>query len=139
MKWLYIILALLAGLGLGYLIFTPSPEMAEADGHQHDAAMTSPEARVWTCTMHPQIRQPEPGLCPICEMDLIPLAQTMTDDPMVLKMTEQAVALARISTTEVGASAGGGDTLVLNGKVQADERRTLTQTAHVPAGSSNCL
>jgi Cu(I)/Ag(I) efflux system membrane fusion protein len=26
---------------------------------------------VWTCSMHPQIRLPEPGSCPICGMDLV--------------------------------------------------------------------
>jgi Cu(I)/Ag(I) efflux system membrane fusion protein len=27
----------------------------------------------WTCSMHPQVRQPGPGACPICGMDLIPV------------------------------------------------------------------
>ncbi len=27
---------------------------------------------VWTCSMHPQIRLPKSGLCPICNMRLIP-------------------------------------------------------------------
>lgn len=31
-------------------------------------------AAVWTCSMHPQIRLPKPGRCPICGMDLIPAA-----------------------------------------------------------------
>ncbi len=26
---------------------------------------------IWTCSMHPQIRLPEPGQCPLCGMDLI--------------------------------------------------------------------
>ncbi len=26
----------------------------------------------WTCTMHPEISQPGPGICPICKMDLVP-------------------------------------------------------------------
>lgn len=30
---------------------------------------------VWTCSMHPQVRQPRPGKCPICGMDLIPVSQ----------------------------------------------------------------
>jgi Cu(I)/Ag(I) efflux system membrane fusion protein len=29
----------------------------------------------WTCSMHPQVRQPGPGRCPICGMDLIPVGQ----------------------------------------------------------------
>jgi Cu(I)/Ag(I) efflux system membrane fusion protein len=29
----------------------------------------------WTCSMHPQVRLPNPGKCPICGMDLIPVSQ----------------------------------------------------------------
>lgn len=29
----------------------------------------------WTCSMHPQIRLPSPGNCPICGMDLIPISK----------------------------------------------------------------
>src|SRR5207248_5078660 len=27
----------------------------------------------WTCTMHPSVRAKEPGKCPICSMDLVPV------------------------------------------------------------------
>lgn len=131
MKWLYILLALLGGLGLGYLLFNSSSKQEVAE-HQHEPMETATEAEVWTCSMHPQIRQSEPGICPICEMDLIPLDQNMSDDPLVLKMTEQAVALAQIATTEVGTGTATGDTLELNGKIKADERRAASQVAHVP-------
>ncbi|MEX2306187.1 MAG: efflux RND transporter periplasmic adaptor subunit [Pirellulales bacterium] len=30
---------------------------------------------VWTCSMHPQVRLPQPGQCPICEMPLIPVSE----------------------------------------------------------------
>lgn len=38
-----------------------------------DTAQERPEARIeyWTCTMHPQIQEPEPGKCPICGMPLV--------------------------------------------------------------------
>ena len=29
----------------------------------------------WTCSMHPQIRLPNPGSCPICGMQLIPVSK----------------------------------------------------------------
>lgn len=32
-------------------------------------------ASMWTCSMHPEIRQNDPGPCPICGMDLIPVAR----------------------------------------------------------------
>ena len=27
----------------------------------------------YTCTMHPSVREKEPGKCPICSMDLVPV------------------------------------------------------------------
>ncbi len=30
---------------------------------------------VWTCSMHPQIRLPSPGNCPLCGMQLIPISK----------------------------------------------------------------
>ncbi len=38
------------------------------------AVESSPDAaeeEIWTCSMHPQIRLPKPGKCPLCGMDLI--------------------------------------------------------------------
>jgi|GEM_PF-188036 len=32
-----------------------------------------PEGTLWTCGMHPNVIQEEPGACPICGMDLVPL------------------------------------------------------------------
>ncbi len=30
---------------------------------------------IWTCSMHPQIRQKKPGMCPLCDMALIELKE----------------------------------------------------------------
>ena len=32
---------------------------------------TLPAANEWVCPMHPQVKQPEPGKCSICGMDLV--------------------------------------------------------------------
>jgi Cu(I)/Ag(I) efflux system membrane fusion protein len=45
----------------------------------------SQEKAVWTCSMHPQIRQDHPGDCPICGMALVPL-----HSPASLKTPEAA-------------------------------------------------
>jgi hypothetical protein len=37
-----------------------------------DSATGGVEGDVWTCSMHPQVRLPKPGKCPICSMPLIP-------------------------------------------------------------------
>ena len=89
------------------------------------------EETIWTCSMHPQIRQSEPGLCPICEMELIPLETNASNDPLVLQMSETAVKLANIQTTKVGAGKAEG-MRQLTGKVVLDERRTSSQVAHFP-------
>lgn len=39
------------------------------------------EGVIYTCPMHPQIRQPGPGTCPICGMTLEPEAATATTGP----------------------------------------------------------
>jgi P-type Cu2+ transporter len=46
--------------------------------------MSAPEpapGTIWTCPMHPEIRRPGPGNCPICGMALEPLAPTLDDAP----------------------------------------------------------
>jgi hypothetical protein len=37
-------------------------------------------ATVYTCPMHPQIRQPGPGTCPICGMALEPEMPSLEED-----------------------------------------------------------
>lgn len=50
------------------------------------AESTSPDRKdgvIYTCPMHPQIRQPGPGSCPICGMALEPLTPSARDEPNV--------------------------------------------------------
>ena len=127
------IIAALLGLAVGYLLFGHQKAPAAAHNHEAMTEASDGEAAVWTCSMHPQIRQNEPGICPICEMDLIPLEANTSNDPLVLQMTEAAVKLSNIQTTTIGqAATSTGNTIRLSGKVQADERRAATQVAHIP-------
>ncbi|MBN1448879.1 MAG: efflux RND transporter periplasmic adaptor subunit, partial [Bacteroidetes bacterium] len=84
--------ALLAvGLFFGWLFFAGG-EGKSAPAGAGDHAHETEEATVWTCSMHPQIRQDEPGLCPICAMDLIPLeSDGAAGAPNRLQMTPEAV------------------------------------------------
>lgn len=36
--------------------------------------------QIWTCPMHPSIRSPKPGSCPICGMDLVPAGPAKSSD-----------------------------------------------------------
>jgi len=42
---------------------------------------SAPEGAVWTCPMHPEIRQSGPGTCPICGMALEPAEPSLDDGP----------------------------------------------------------
>ena len=41
----------------------------------------SSDATEWTCPMHPEIRRPGPGACPICGMALEPVTMSVDDGP----------------------------------------------------------
>ncbi|MCB0633782.1 MAG: efflux RND transporter periplasmic adaptor subunit [Saprospiraceae bacterium] len=131
------VLALLLGLALGSW-FSSGKDAGEPLSEQHDHAgetvLASQGEEIWTCSMHPQIRQNEPGECPICGMDLIPLSENTSNDPLVLEMTDEAVKMANIQTSIIGRESTPDEAKVirLNGKVQADERLAASQPAHVP-------
>jgi Cu(I)/Ag(I) efflux system membrane fusion protein len=103
---IYIFGALVLGLLAGYFLFGGEAEaMDEHASHDHEEmGEGSGEAEIWTCSMHPQIQQGEPGDCPLCGMDLIPLQTGNSTDPAILTMTEAAVAMARVRTMIVGAT-----------------------------------
>lgn len=86
---------------------------------------------IWTCSMDPQIRRSEPGKCPICGMDLIPLEEDTGDgDPMEIKMSPTAMQLANVQTAIVGFGPSVRE-LRLTGKVQPDERLKFSQVTHI--------
>ena len=124
------IVTLVVGLLLGWLIFGGS-ESESADEHLHDTELA--EETIWTCSMHPQIRQSEPGDCPICGMDLIPLEDEEDEslDPNAISMSLTAIQLANIQTAVVG-SMDPVKKVRMNGKVQSDERLIYSQSSHIP-------
>ena len=97
-------------------------------GEEHDHG----DETIWTCSMHPQVRSDEPGQCPICGMDLVPVSDLNTGamgaDPGEIGMTESAAKLAEIQTLEVERGNPVHE-LFLQGKVKPDERRVSELTA----------
>lgn len=65
---------------------------------------TSEGATTYSCPMHPQIRQPEFGTCPICGMDLVPIGEDDSGDDReapVLQLNQRAIALLQLQTAPV--------------------------------------
>src|SRR5690554_5712995 len=133
-RYVIIGLVLLSGIFLGWLLFSGGSSSSSditAEHHDHDHG---DEETVWTCSMHPQIRMDEPGLCPLCAMDLIPLQSSGLDDasidPDAIQMSNEAIALANIQTTRVNRQNPVKD-VRLYGTIQVDERLSQSQTSHV--------
>lgn len=136
---------LLAGLLIGWLLFSGSPgndrhtdhdTLTEAEMDQHvDEQHTDEEGNiVWTCSMHPQVREEEPGNCPICGMELIPASSQggeAEEGDYSMVMTASAARLADIQTTPVVREVPQ-KTMTLPGRVQVDERRITRVTTHFP-------
>ncbi|WP_394907937.1 efflux RND transporter periplasmic adaptor subunit [uncultured Mesonia sp.] len=117
---------LAVGLLLGWFLFGGSSK--EADHNHNEVTQTN---QMWTCSMHPQIMQPEPGDCPICGMDLIPAeagADGLTADQF--KLTANAMALANIQTTVVGKGNVEGNTIKLSGKIAENEEANAVQVSY---------
>ncbi|HAU37563.1 MAG TPA: efflux transporter periplasmic adaptor subunit, partial [Phycisphaerales bacterium] len=87
----------------------------------------------WTCSMHPEIDLPKPGLCPKCGMELIP-RQVATPSDMdgmrVFTTTETAKALMDLQTAVVERRFPTAEVRLV-GKVEYDETRLAYITAWV--------
>jgi Cu(I)/Ag(I) efflux system membrane fusion protein len=134
---------LVTGVFLGWLLFHSSgsgessePQLEQHEGHKH----SSEDVTTWTCSMHPQIKQNEPGQCPICAMDLVPLSTVQTTESDVdsreIVFTASAVQLANIETAVVSRGIAQ-KSLFLQGKVHADERNMAELTARFGARIEN--
>lgn len=115
-KLVIIALALIAGIFLGKIFFSNSKQ-ENKDEHSQSQKVE----QVWTCSMHPQIRQNEPGKCPICGMELIPVDE-VGDNPLNMEMSEESIRLADIQTAKVELTKPQKE-IFMQGKVKIDERR----------------
>lgn len=119
---------IVVGIVLGWIFFH-SPDKSEM---VHNQSSEESKSQIWTCSMHPQIRKSEPGKCPICGMDLIPLVQNESpEDSGAIHFTKEAAELANVLTSVVSRQKPIKE-VRLYGKVQADERLIQSQVAHVP-------
>lgn len=114
----------LLGIGLGYLFFTPSSKQNRTEKGEGD--------KIYTCSMHPQIRQNKPGKCPLCGMDLVEVGKTgvMNVDPNSIMLTDEAMALANIETIVVWKEEGEKN-IKLYGNVDINQRTSQVQSSYV--------
>lgn len=120
-----VILAFIAGFFLKKASVHPKEHISQAVGQKEAVQM-------WTCAMHPQIRQPKPGKCPICGMDLIPVKSSGEEvGSRQISFSPDAVKLMEIETTPVERKFVEAQIRMV-GKIAYDETRVKNITAWVP-------
>ena len=95
---------------------------------KNDSAVEGDSGTIWTCSMHPNVRQPGQGLCPICEMDLIPVSAEGAGGLREIKISADAAALLDIRVAPVKRQPAAVQ-LDFLGRVAPDETKVLTTTA----------
>ncbi|MDB9744028.1 efflux RND transporter periplasmic adaptor subunit, partial [Fibrobacterales bacterium] len=104
---------------------------SELDNDLSTSQEQAPE--IWTCSMHPQIKLPKYGKCPLCAMDLILLEQKNTksdNDSRVptLTLSRYAQKLASVHTSIVIKSEGQNK-LELQGEIKWNQKLIKSQSA----------
>ena len=115
MKWLMTIgIVFAAGMLTLAFLWTPPPDSGDT---------------LWTCPMHPEIRLPDPGPCPKCEMDLVPY----DDEDLGPRRTALSHEVARLAGIETSPVTRQFVTIPVRmvGKLEYDETRVRTIAARV--------
>jgi len=126
----YFVAAVLVAFAAGFLLrggdgADPAPERFSQEAES--------QKTTWTCSMHPHIKLPKAGKCPICLMDLIPLVSGDEDGggPRELSVSEYAAKLMEIETAPVERRFVTS-AIRMGGKIDFDETRVSHITAWVP-------
>ncbi len=128
-KSIVYIALVLAGIFVGFglvKIFNSDEKTTEVSSQE------SEKEQIWTCSMHPEIEQNEPGTCPICGMDLTLKDEAADDvDPNLFSLSERALALADIQTEKVAAKNAGATEKTYTGKIATTDASAQSQSAYV--------
>ena len=118
------ILLLGGGLAAGYYFL---PEILGSNGHDHSGDPS------YFCPMHPQVTAEEPGICPICNMDLVPVdePEKMMEEMEGLVITPRDRMIADVRTVEVDYRGVGQDVLA-PAVVEVNEATEKSVTAWFP-------
>lgn len=68
--WMVLVVAVFAaGMMAGCSDASKAP--AQPSAPVADASAAQPQAEVWTCPMHPEVKEAKAGICPKCKMALV--------------------------------------------------------------------
>jgi len=129
---LKIIVLLVLGFVAGYFVKSLFFQHPEDSGRDDSRGQVVQETQTWwTCSMHPEVRLPKPGICPKCPMALIPVTSSAGDvGERQISFSEAAIKLMEIETTAVERRFVTAE-IRMAGKVDYDETRVKHITAWV--------
>ncbi|MBN1635755.1 MAG: efflux RND transporter periplasmic adaptor subunit [Deltaproteobacteria bacterium] len=111
-----------------------SPDVIPVASEENGREILKDQDVIWTCSMHPQILLPEPGDCPICGMDLIPVKKETSSKQEGLReltLSDHAIYLARVQVAPVERKFVKSE-IRLAGKIDFDETRLGSITSRFP-------
>ena len=123
-----LIIVLVIGIWIGKSIIEPEKSKTETV-----VARAEAKPQIWTCSMHPQIKLPKPGLCPICNMELIPLSADDTETAMSMRQLTVSENAKELMDIEIAPVERKIVTAIVRmvGKVDYDETNLAYITAWV--------
>ncbi len=134
MKTKFLIPIILVTLVAAFLLGrSTSSEKAHPHNSSVGTGEAAAQAEFWTCAMHPQIKQPGPGKCPICAMELVPVFKNSQASlgPNQIELSAGAIAIAGVRTTPVIRAMPTVEVRMV-GKVDFDETKLSYITARFP-------
>ena len=84
----------------------------------------------YTCSMHPQIMQDQPGKCPICGMELIKVEKKKGSNADAIILSDQQVQLGNIQVDTIAKGTIGNET-VLTATLNIDETNSTIVSARI--------
>ena len=94
-------------------------------GDDHAAHHTT-----YTCPMHPDVIQDQPGTCPVCGIDLVPVTHGASDGEHIM-LTDTQLKLANINLAPVSWQRVG-ETRVVNAILTVDEQQSGAISSRAP-------
>jgi len=137
-SWLLKLLPVfVAGIAIGAAVhwaLSPAKGVSQEPASSSMQEQAGEQVDYWTCSMHPQVHAPKPGLCPYCNMKLIPVNKEAGNEMASMReftTSEAAKALMNIETSPVERKFVEAEIRMV-GKVEYDESKLAYITAWVP-------
>ncbi|MDE3252997.1 MAG: efflux RND transporter periplasmic adaptor subunit [Bacteroidota bacterium] len=84
----------------------------------------------YTCSMDPQIKENEPGKCPICKMELTAVRKDRKQQPDEIRLSAQQVQLGNIQVDSLN-TGSSGDQMTLMATVNFDRKKETVVSARI--------